>query len=175
MEAKLFWVGVELLCISYVLKHFFKQKIWEENRAFFYVVHVIFWLHVSIMGIGFLLTMKLNKEFKDVIWTSSWLSIFVVIGACAWIVYRLKKIADKTKETDSVLEKQKKLIKKTLMEEKEWIDTGISAIFMATFIMYFIVQAFKIPSGSMRTTLVEGDHLFVNKFMYGGYIFFKNR
>jgi len=33
--------------------------------------------------------------------------------------------------------------------------------------MNFVVQAFKIPSGSMRPTLLEGDHLFVNKFIYG--------
>ncbi len=33
--------------------------------------------------------------------------------------------------------------------------------------MFFVVQAFKIPSGSMRMTFVEGDHLFVNKFIYG--------
>ncbi|MBU1906363.1 MAG: signal peptidase I [Candidatus Omnitrophica bacterium] len=31
----------------------------------------------------------------------------------------------------------------------------------------FIVQAFKIPTGSMRTTLIEGDIILVNKFIYG--------
>jgi len=49
----------------------------------------------------------------------------------------------------------------------EWVDTGYSAIFMAAFIMYFFVQAFKIPSSSMSSTLAMGDHLFVNKFIYG--------
>jgi signal peptidase I len=33
--------------------------------------------------------------------------------------------------------------------------------------MYFVIQAFKIPSGSMEKTLLIGDHLFVNKFIYG--------
>ena len=33
--------------------------------------------------------------------------------------------------------------------------------------MYFIIQAFKIPTGSMRMTLLEGDHLFAMKFIYG--------
>lgn len=54
-----------------------------------------------------------------------------------------------------------------LRESLEWADTGFSAILLASIIMYFVVQAFKIPSGSMRSTLLEGDHLFVNKFIYG--------
>jgi signal peptidase I len=54
-----------------------------------------------------------------------------------------------------------------LRESQEWADTGFSAILLAAVIMFFLVQAFKIPSGSMRSTLLEGDHLFVNKFIYG--------
>lgn len=49
----------------------------------------------------------------------------------------------------------------------DWIETIWSAVLLASVIMYFVVQAFKIPSGSMRMTLIEGDHLFVNKFIYG--------
>jgi signal peptidase I len=55
-------------------------------------------------------------------------------------------------------------------EAYEWIETGWSAVILAAFLMYFLVQAFKIPSGSMRMTLLEGDHLFVNKFIYGVHI-----
>ncbi|MBL0349975.1 MAG: signal peptidase I [Elusimicrobia bacterium] len=54
-----------------------------------------------------------------------------------------------------------------LRDNLEWADTGFSAILLAAVIMYFLVQAFKIPSGSMRNTLLEGDHLFVNKLVYG--------
>ncbi|MBN1622336.1 MAG: signal peptidase I [Endomicrobiales bacterium] len=59
---------------------------------------------------------------------------------------------------------------KVYNEIYEWIETGWSAIILASFIMYFFLQAFKIPSGSMRMTLIEGDHLFVNKFIYGFHI-----
>lgn len=52
-------------------------------------------------------------------------------------------------------------------EAIEWSDTGISAVFLAFLIMAFLLQAFKIPSGSMQPTLKIGDHLFVNKFIYG--------
>ncbi|MBI3300153.1 MAG: signal peptidase I [Elusimicrobia bacterium] len=54
-----------------------------------------------------------------------------------------------------------------LNEDLEWADTVFSAVFLASLLMYFIVQAFKIPSGSMESTLRIGDHLFVNKFIYG--------
>ncbi|MBI5242059.1 MAG: signal peptidase I [Elusimicrobia bacterium] len=49
----------------------------------------------------------------------------------------------------------------------EWAETVFSAVLLAAMLMYFIVQAFKIPSGSMEKTLLVGDHLFVNKFIYG--------
>ncbi len=55
-----------------------------------------------------------------------------------------------------------------IKDNLEWADTGFSAILLASVVMFFVVQAFwKIPSGSMRMTFVEGDHLFVNKFIYG--------
>lgn len=48
-----------------------------------------------------------------------------------------------------------------------WVDTFWSAFIIAALIMYFIIQAFKIPTGSMRMSLLEGDHLFAMKFIYG--------
>lgn len=57
--------------------------------------------------------------------------------------------------------------KKMIEETIEWSDTLIWSGIAAFFIMYFFVQAYKIPSGSMRNTFLEGDHLFVNKFIYG--------
>ena len=54
-----------------------------------------------------------------------------------------------------------------LAEDMEWAETVFSAMLLAAVLMYFVLQAFKIPSGSMRSTLLEGDYLFVNKFVYG--------
>ena len=51
-------------------------------------------------------------------------------------------------------------------EIKEWAQSIIIALILTLIIRTFVVQAFKIPSGSMRPTLMEGDKLFVNKFIY---------
>lgn len=50
---------------------------------------------------------------------------------------------------------------------KEYVEALIIALILAFFIRTFIVQAYKIPSGSMLDTLLIGDHLLVNKFQYG--------
>ena len=50
---------------------------------------------------------------------------------------------------------------------KEYLEPIAIAILIALFIRAFIVQAFKIPSSSMEPTLLVGDHLLVNKFIYG--------
>jgi len=50
---------------------------------------------------------------------------------------------------------------------RDWTEALIVAAVLALIIRTFIVQAFKIPSGSMEDTLLIGDHLLVNKFIYG--------
>ena len=50
---------------------------------------------------------------------------------------------------------------------RENIEAVLVAILLALFIRTFAVQAFKIPSGSMLQTLQIGDHILVNKFIYG--------
>ena len=50
---------------------------------------------------------------------------------------------------------------------RENIEAILVAVIIALFIRTFVVQAFKIPSGSMKQTLQIGDHILVNKFIYG--------
>ncbi|MFH0763719.1 MAG: signal peptidase I [Candidatus Omnitrophota bacterium] len=53
---------------------------------------------------------------------------------------------------------------------REWTESIIIAVILALFIRTFVVQAFKIPSGSMIPTFKVGDRIFVNKFLYGAKI-----
>ncbi len=50
---------------------------------------------------------------------------------------------------------------------REFFEAVFFALLLALFIRTFVVQAFKIPSGSMIPTLLVGDHILVNKFVYG--------
>jgi signal peptidase I len=49
---------------------------------------------------------------------------------------------------------------------REYLESVVVAVILALFIRTFIVQAFKIPTGSMETNLLIGDHLLVNKEIY---------
>jgi len=50
---------------------------------------------------------------------------------------------------------------------REYFESIVIAVILALFIRTFIVQAFKIPTGSMEENLLIGDHLLVNKFIFG--------
>lgn len=68
---------------------------------------------------------------------------------------------------------REKSVASTLGKEKhksvfrEYTEALLVALLLALFIRSFVVQAFKIPSGSMLSTLQIGDHILVNKFLYG--------
>jgi len=70
-----------------------------------------------------------------------------------------KKNSDKI-ENDDIRKKKKSGL-------RENIEAILVAIVLALFIRTFVIQAFKIPSGSMKETLLIGDHILVNKFIYG--------
>ncbi|MGD0335965.1 MAG: signal peptidase I [Candidatus Omnitrophota bacterium] len=54
---------------------------------------------------------------------------------------------------------------------RDWVEPFLVAAFFALCIIRpFIVEAYKIPTGSMRPTLLEGDLIFVNKFIHGARI-----
>ena len=70
----------------------------------------------------------------------------------------MKPLKDKT-DRESTTKKKSRF--------RENVEAILLAIVLALFIRTFVVQAFKIPSGSMKQTLMIGDHILVNKFIYG--------
>lgn len=62
---------------------------------------------------------------------------------------------------------EKKKDRTSKSKVQEYIEAIIIAILIAVVIRTFVVQAYKIPSRSMVPTLLVGDHLLVNKFIYG--------
>ncbi len=72
-----------------------------------------------------------------------------------------------TNKTDDPTE-ETKVQKKSLT--REYTEAILIALLLALLIRTFIVQAFKIPSGSMENTLLIGDHILVSKFSYGTHI-----
>lgn len=75
-------------------------------------------------------------------------------------VNTVNKVEDTKGEKKNKIEKKKSVI-------RENIEAIVIAVLLALFIRTFIVQAFKIPSGSMMDTLLVGDHILVSKFIYG--------
>src|SRR6187455_1413962 len=49
---------------------------------------------------------------------------------------------------------------------REYFESIVIAVILALFIRTWVVQAFKIPTGSMENNLLIGDHLLVNKFVF---------
>ena len=89
-------------------------------------------------------------------------------------VERLKKlqrsndflaIGRATEELQKLLDKHFVSFRKAAWRES--FESIFVAVLVALFLRSFVVEAFKIPSGSMIPTLAIGDQIFVNKFLYG--------
>ena len=66
---------------------------------------------------------------------------------------------------DDVMQQQQTKKKKGAF--REYAEALLTAVLVALLIRAFVIEAFKIPSGSMIPTLSVGDHIFVNKYIYG--------
>ena len=156
-----------------------------EQRLFIAacIMYVFSWISKR-----FLLNKRLDTPFKFSLWHGSFL---LLILSCAYFVinfvissssqipfsangFSFKKLLVWLFLVGSIFygffsakkktpEGQKALIKSDL----DWSNTIYFAGFTASIVMFFFIQAFKIPSASMQNTLLIGDHLFVNKAAYG--------
>lgn len=90
---------------------------------------------------------------------------------------KLNELRHATKDADIEEIEERRVKLEALLEEhvapheksawREYTESIGIAVLLALFLRGFVVEAFKIPTGSMIPTLLVGDHLFVNKFIYG--------
>ena len=112
----------------------------------------IFWT-IALVAVGLVAWKLLNDQDQPM--ENKILFVFSAFIICAVLFRWIAKKAAGTR------------LRAWTAEAIEWSDTGVSAVLLAFVIMSFVMQAFKIPSASMQSTLLIGDHLFVNKFIYG--------
>ncbi|MBR1872367.1 MAG: signal peptidase I [Bacteroidales bacterium] len=111
---------------------------------------------------------RANKWARFIFWSALYVAWVVWLGNWWWL-FGLVVLFD-----FHITKKVKWLFWKKEYKEGEkhnalldWVDALIFAVVFVTFINIFFFQAFKIPSPSMESSLLTGDHLFVSKLTYG--------
>lgn len=150
MEGRLFFIAIWCGVYGLILRQAFKKQEMVRSLWFTIVFDGLFWATGAAM-----LGMLISSYFEKVTEMGMYAFYFAVIGLVGGATSGYLQSKDE-KKRDALLK-----------DNLEWADTGFSAILLASVVMFFVIQAFKIPSGSMRMTFIEGDHLFVNKFVYG--------
>ena len=162
MEEKLFWIGI-LVGIHLYLSYSFKEKN-KFSSAKFSILWHRFFLSIAGFTIGILGAVIFDNRNGEVVTAQLFTLKQIITGLfgafIGWIYvdtpFGKRKISQ-----------EKKDLPEYIKVDMEWSETLFFAAIMASIVMYLFLQAFKIPSGSMRNTFIEGDHLFVNKFIYG--------
>lgn len=153
MEARLFIIA----CIMYAFYHATrwlkrKNKLTKPTAfAWWHALYLLLILHGALYLILFVMGGGTGEPFN---WGK------FAIGSIAIVLYT---VYDFIKNRQLPEKAHENVFKSAL----DWCNTVYFAGFVASIVMFFFLQAFKIPSASMRDTLLEGDHLFVNKTSYG--------
>jgi len=107
-----------------------------------------------------------NKWVRLAFWALLYIAWVIWLGNYWWL-FGLIVVFDLTvtKKVNWTFWKPRDKAKRNTLTE--WIDAIIFAVIVVTFLNIFFIQAFKIPSSSMESSLMTGDHLFVSKLSYG--------
>lgn len=153
MEQRLFIIACIMYAFTLITRKLNKRN-FLEKKSHFVGWHTIFWFLFVAAASYLFFFISNGGESMPVSSAQCFISGILALAGAGFAFWQGKRATDKQKE---------KLIKGDL----DWSNTIYFAGFVASIVMFFFVQAFKIPSASMRYTLVEGDHLFVNKAAYG--------
>ena len=149
MEQTLLITGIIAFVFAKLSKYWDKNKKLEGEKVF------KIWAFSGIIIAGLLAMYIFNfMASNGVKGGISFKTASLIIILVSFLIFFVNKI----------IKKDKKKVYSVIIE---WAETIYFAAFFASVVMFFFVQAFKIPSGSMRNTLLEGDNLFVNKITYG--------
>lgn len=153
MEQHLFIAACVMYAFTLATRYLIKKKKIEKPLSF-RVWHCAFLFLILTCSLYVLSFVSRGGGSEPINWAKMIFAETVIVGLSIWGFFHVKT-ADAAKKD--------KIIKSNL----DWSNTVYFAGFVASIVMFFFLQAFKIPSASMRYTLVEGDHLFVNKAVYG--------
>lgn len=154
MEQRLFIIACIMYAFSWISKLLFRKNKLEKPLSFgvWHGCFLLFILGCVYVVFSFIMNNGV-PAIEDTINKKDILAGIVIIGiAIAGFIYAKNK-----------QDRRSAIIK----ADMDWANTVYFAGFVASIVMFFFVQAFKIPSASMYNTLQIGDHLFVNKAAYG--------
>ena len=154
MEQRLFIAACIMYAFSWISKILFKENKLEKPLSFglWHGSFLLFILGCVYVIFNFIMTNG-SSVIDSMISKKDVLAALIIIGiSIAGFFYAKNK-----------KERRESIIK----TDMDWANTIYFAGFVASIVMFFFVQAFKIPSASMYNTLQIGDHLFVNKAAYG--------
>lgn len=157
MEQRLFIVACIMYVFAYISKKLFKKNKLDKPSLFglWHAVFILlFWGGIYAI-FSFIYQSNSAAVLPQNSLSGKTMFIWAIIAALA--VYGFFAAKKKT------INQRQPLIKKDL----DWVNTIYFAGFVASIVMFFFIQAFKIPSESMQNTLMVDDHLFVNKAAYG--------
>lgn len=153
MEQRLFIAACVMYAFTWLTRWLKRKEKINSRRAFAWwhtvftviILSCVWWVFAFIMGEGGLAPIPVWKKCAAGI---------ITLGLAVY-GYKRALRADTPRQ------------QKIMKEDLDWANTVYFAGFVASLVMFFLVQAFKIPSASMENTLLIGDHLFVNKAVYG--------
>ena len=152
MEQHLFITAIIAFVFDRISKYFVKKN-YFDNIKFLKIWNVSFAFIAGCLVYYILNFMASNGAAQGLSNKNFYLILLITLGYIIFKYFEAKNADEKKKQ-------------KIIAFNLDWAQTVYFAAFFASIVMFFFLQAFRIPSASMRNTLLEGDNLFVNKAYY---------